>query len=157
MVMPLPAYLETLFRARYHVQMELEQPRVIGQTPAYVAVSGWVGRVFRGDGAIQPGDLVRFRVAVCRPGDSIPVGGQLWVPLENFAPARYLEVFLNGVPPECEVAGSGYRVIEKFTHAPCVAAPTDEEVTAAWKRFYLLSRGPLLGRLMWWMRQCKLR
>lgn len=157
MVMPAAAYLEAQCRARYHVQVELERPPAIGQTPAHVLVSGWVGRVFRGDGALQPGDWVHFRVAVCRSGDPVPCGGELWMDVQDLAPARYLEVFLDGVPPECRVAGSRCQVIEKFTHAPRIAAPAAEEVAAAWKRFDLLASGPLLGRLLWWIRRRKLR
>lgn len=155
MVMPMPAYLEARLQARYHVQVELNRTPAIGQTPAYVPISGWVRRSFCRDGMLKLGDIVRFQVAVCRPGDPLPCGGELWMDVQDLAPARYLEVFLDGVPPECRVAGSGRCVIEKLTDAPCAPAPTAEEIAAAWKRFYLLRSGPLLGRIEWWMKRCK--
>jgi hypothetical protein len=51
---------------------------------------------------------------------------------EDFQNATYLEVFLDGTPPHCDVARSQRFVIPTLSDAPQVAVPTEEELAAAW-------------------------
>ena len=135
MAMPAPAYLERRLRARYHVQVELAYTPVT-DTPTYAPVAGCVRRVFRGDERLGLGDEVHFSVAVRRPEDSIRPGGDLWMDLRAFEAAKYMEVFLNGTPPDCELADYRSFVIAGPSDAPCVPVPTEEEVATAWAEFH---------------------
>jgi hypothetical protein len=93
-------------------------PAPVGKTPAHVPVAGRVRRIFRGDEGLRLADEVLFSVAVCRPRDRIPCGGGLWMQLADFEGARYLEVFLEGTPPRCQVVCSQAVVIEAPSDAP---------------------------------------
>jgi hypothetical protein len=145
MVMPKPAYDEARLRARYHVQVELGQAGV-GKTPAHVPIVGRVARVFRGDGLLRPGEEVHFSVAVCRPGDSLCPGGDLWMHLQDFETARYMEVFLDGTPPACKVARSQCFAIPAPSDTPSVPVPTEAEIAASWAAFRGRGMGDVEGR-----------
>jgi hypothetical protein len=147
MVMPPAAYDQARLEARYHVQVELAATPPVEKTPAHVPVVGRVRRIFRGDDALRLADEVRFAVAVCRPGDLIPCGGDFWMYLPQFEGASLMEVFLNGTPPECRVASSQISVIEALTDTPCMRVPTERDVAAAWAALH----GPgFFGRAWKW-------
>jgi hypothetical protein len=134
MAMPRPAYDEARLRARYHVQIELAHATV-GETPAHVPVIGRVRRIFRGDDCLRLGDEVHFSVAVCRPGDDLAPGGHQWMYVRHLERATYMEAFLDGTPPECQVARSQCFVIPALSNAPWKLVPTEEEVAVAWAAF----------------------
>ena len=131
-MLPPPAYIEARLLAKFHVQVEIE-PSVVDATPAYLPVRGRVRRVFRG-GSLEPGAELRFTVPVCRRGDEIMPGGDLWMYHEQFQGAKYMEVFLDGTPPECKLACSQCSVVAGLSDLPQLAVPTEEEVAAAWER-----------------------
>jgi len=132
-MMPSPAYTEAKLRARYHVQVEVEEREEVDSTPAHPAVSGRVRHVFRGDD-LRFGDVVRFSVAVVRKSevDKIPAGGLLWMTYSAFQNTTYFEVFLDGEPPECHVVRSQVFSIECLSERPQIPAPTKKEVNAEW-------------------------
>jgi hypothetical protein len=55
----------------------------------------------------------------------------LWL----FERATYLEAFLEGTPPECQVARSQCFVIPALSNTPWKLVPTEEEVAASWAAF----------------------
>jgi hypothetical protein len=55
--------------------------------------------------------------------------------LADFKAARYMEAFLDGTPPECQLACSQSFVIAALSDTPSIPVPTEEEVTAAWVAF----------------------
>jgi hypothetical protein len=134
-----PAYTESRLRAKYHVQVGIES-RDMDRTPALVPVCCRVRRVFRGDDRLHVGDPVRFSIAVCRDGEDIPEGGDLWMSYEDFQNAEYLEAFLDGIPPDCEAARSQRFVIARLSNDPQIAVPTEKEVAAAWTAFHSAGR-----------------
>ena len=129
-----PTYTEALLRAKYHVQVEIEDRVEVVQTPTHTPVTCRVCRVFCGND-LHVGDTVRFEVSVCREGDDIPAGGVLWSSYDDFQKARYLEAFLEGNPPDCEVACSHTYFIEELSDKPEIVVPTEEEVAAEWLYF----------------------
>jgi hypothetical protein len=134
MALPDPAYDEARLRARYHVQVEVAHA-TIAQTPARVPVTGRVRRIFRTDGRLGLGDEVHFSVAVCRPGDCIAPGGDRWMYLWLFERTTYVEAFLDGTPPECQVARSQCFPIPALSDTPSVTVPTEAEIAASWAAF----------------------
>jgi hypothetical protein len=93
-----------------------------------VPVAGRVVAVFRGDGKLNSGDEVRFSAAVYRNPNEIPPGGWSWISKDAFSNAEYLEVFLNGEPPNCEVADYQVLVIDTPTQSPRAHVPTEDEL-----------------------------
>lgn len=123
-------YSEARLTARYHVQVEFGGVHGGITTPAHVPVRGVVRRIFRGDGHLHLGDGIQFTVAVCRLRDNVISNGENWLPLSSIVGASFMEVFLNGDPPNCEVACYQYRVINELSESARLRVPTPEEVAA---------------------------
>jgi hypothetical protein len=102
-----------------------------------LSVRGVVRRVYRSDGRLDVGDEVRFGVWVSRPGDSIldMPEGPVVHDLDELKHARYLEVFLEGTPPQCMLAGEQCLAVSTLGETPSLRVPTREEVDAAWEAF----------------------
>jgi hypothetical protein len=115
-------YLEARHTARFHVQVEILAVAGPDQTPGDAAVTARVVRVFRGDLAV--GDEIRYAEAVIRPADweenfeQIPIGGTVWKEYDAVHRAKYAEAFLNGTPPDLELALWQSWLIDAPTDAP---------------------------------------
>jgi hypothetical protein len=104
MAVPRIAHMAARLRARFHVQVRLEaRPGADIRTPATVAVSGRVVRVFRGEPALRVGDEVRFSVHLYRKGDELWPGAARFTLCDDFMRMTHVEAYLNGDPPDCEV------------------------------------------------------
>lgn len=137
-MMPPPAYPEARLRALYHLQVEVTEAPNPEQTPAPVGVQSVVRRVFRTDGHISVGDAVCFDVWVSGEGDSIldlPLGPLIVMSLRALRNSMYLEVFLNGTPPQCHLAADQCASIYELLDTPHMRVPTEAEVAAAWDEF----------------------
>ena len=113
--------------ARYHVQVELVEKAPISQTPVHAVVRAKVLRVFRGDDQLPVGSEVRFSVAVARTDDDREYG-RPWMLPSIFESAKYMEVFLDGSPPECEICSSQAAVILKPIDSPSMRVPSESEL-----------------------------
>jgi hypothetical protein len=129
-----PAYAEARLRARFHLQLEYQQPRIVS-TPDYVTIRARVRRVFRDSGTLALGDEIQFDLPIRGPGDPIPLDGNGWILRGAIADGRYLEVFLNGNPPSCTLAASQYRLLPELSRDPLMDVPTEAEVAAQWAAF----------------------
>jgi hypothetical protein len=101
--------------APFHVQLQLKKPLSIPRVAGDVQVQGRVVRVFRTDGRLALGDCVGFVVFACNPGDE-PTG-PAYIYLDDLTKARYMEIYLYGDPPECELAAYEFTL---------VSGPSDE-------------------------------
>jgi hypothetical protein len=77
---------------------------VIGQTPTEVPLHGIVVRVFRGGENLKVGSEVQFSVDVISKEDEYFLGDAKWQDKKVLENAKYMEVFLDGNPPQCKVA-----------------------------------------------------
>jgi hypothetical protein len=92
--------------AEFHGQVRILKVEIPKRTPAHVLVQAEIVHTFRGPTTYAPGAFVRFRVSVLKgdePLDRIPIGGTIWKNLNDLVGAEFIEVFLNGEPPDCEV------------------------------------------------------
>jgi hypothetical protein len=124
------AYKNARIQARFHVQVELVSVPEIARTPSNVHVGARVIRVFRGAPDLRIGDLVEFELSVCRQDDDIADGGTSWTDSDALRRARFMEVYLNGEPPNTSMALGESRIIEtpsEFPALPCTPADTLEE------------------------------
>ena len=120
-MLPASRYKEARRNAVYHVQVELIGPLPMIDTPGKVKVKAQVATVFRGSTSLKVGDQVTFEIAVTRKTDhpdSLPYGGQIWTDFDKLEAARFMEVFLNGEPPDCEVALWQSKLINSVTTSP---------------------------------------
>lgn len=124
------AYRRARVWAAYHVQVEVETVS-IESTPGDALIRAHVRRVFRGRAALRADDLIHFSVAVYSEGDFIPCGGALWNNRPALERARFMEVFLNGRPPDCELALWQSTIIENLTDVPQMAAQS--RIADAWQ------------------------
>jgi hypothetical protein len=114
-------YEQARHEARFHLQVAVRAVEPNVRTPGDAAVETEVVRVFRGGDAIGVGDTVRFVVSVLSPRnmwDEVPVGGTIWTDYAALTRASHIEVFLNGDPPECEVALWQLEIIPAATTQP---------------------------------------
>jgi hypothetical protein len=117
MAVPYICHLAARLHARFHVQVELIRSGAAPQTPAAIPTKARVVRVFRGNGAINVGDEIMFSVHVAGRN------GEVWedfcfLPYETYIQATYMEVFLNGEPPRCEVAQDECIPLVSSTRTP---------------------------------------
>jgi len=83
-------------------------------------------RVFRGGENLRLGDPAHFVLSVLRGDEdsrTIPIGGTIWTNYHDLQTAQYLEVFLDGIPPECAVALWQHVIIDEPTARPVMAVP----------------------------------
>jgi hypothetical protein len=100
--------------APFHLQMALET-RAVERREAQIVAK--VVRVFRTDGRVVEGSSVTFRIWVCEPGDE-PTG-PAYIYNDDLMKAFFMEAYLRGTPPACELAAYEFTLID---------APTDEPV-----------------------------
>ena len=124
-MVPYHGQLRARLLARFHVQIEVSFREGEIKTPAEVPVTGKVVRVFRG--AIRVGDEITFSVHVMRPGDQDRMWcGPSFLEYETFMHASHIEAFLNGNPPNCELALDEYVVLENPTARPQLSSSRAE-------------------------------
>jgi hypothetical protein len=110
MAIDLAHRLQARKAARIHVQGQLQDKPADARTPGDVQLALLIVQVFKGGGAVASGDVVRFTVPVYREGDVLPPGKRhiLWTDLGAAACA---EVYLNGNPPDLEMAADEFVII----------------------------------------------
>jgi hypothetical protein len=123
--------------APFHVQIELDkagEPRAAldrwGRA-RLTEVRGRVVRVFRTDGRLDTGDNVEFPLWVCEKGDE-PTG-PAFIYEGAYAGAVYLEAYLTGTPPKCDLCAYEFRVVDAPSDQP-VLTPEELEELHSWKR-----------------------
>ncbi len=108
-------------RALFHGQVRILTVATEVRTPGQASVEAGIVKIFRGPPPFLPGAEVRFDVSVLsgdEPLEQIPLGGTIWTNLTALRAASYLEVFLNGNPPECEIALWQQRIIDQPSDRP---------------------------------------
>jgi hypothetical protein len=138
MAVPYIGQLKARLEARFHVQIEITFREADFATPAEVPITGRVVSVFRG--AISVGDEITFSVHVTRPEDDwdMRLIGPTYMLYETFMRASYIEAFLNGDPPICELALDEYVVLDNPTPLPQLRSSRVEYLAelAKWKLGY---------------------
>ena|SRR5688572_16088346 len=85
--------------APFHIQMAVEARSVVR---GEAQIAGKVVRVFRTDGRLEEGDGITWAIWVCRPGDE-PTG-PAYIYDDDLARASFIEAYLRGTPPACDLA-----------------------------------------------------
>ena len=123
MAIPLDGRLHWRRTAPFHVQLELNKAGDRGGGLRQTQVHGLVVRIFRTDGRLTSGDYVEFPLWVCHRGDE-PTG-PAFIYEDAWARAVYLEAYLTGTPPQCELAAYEFCVLDAPSDRPIL---TPEEL-----------------------------
>ena len=124
MTIPLEGRLKWRQTAPFHIQLELEKSEDFHPW-GDIQVHGRAVRVFRTDGRVAVGDSLGFALWVCRPGDE-PTG-PAYIYYDDLKTARYMEAYLYGDPPECELAAYEFNVIDTPSDEPTLTPRELEE------------------------------
>jgi hypothetical protein len=127
MAIALEGRIEWRMKAPYHVQVRLDQDAQPLIVPSEISVRGTVVRVFKSDGRLRCGECVGFHIWVCQPGDE-PTG-QAFVYYEQFSQASYVEAYLRGAPPNCELAAYEFVLISAPSDQPSMTVAQLQELT----------------------------
>ena len=123
MAIPIQGRLVARDTAPFHLQMTL-MPRTNSHGAAELA--GTVVRVFRGDGRLAEGDEICFPIFICRPGDE-PTG-PAYVYEEALARNAFVEAYLFGTPPSCQLAAYEFMLIQAPTDHPIMNSEELEQL-----------------------------
>ena len=89
-------------------------------------IAGKVVRVFRTNGRLEEGDDIAWAIWVCRPGDE-PTG-PAYIYGDDLAQAAFIEAYLRGTPPACELAAYEFTLIDAPTEQPVLSPAELEEL-----------------------------
>lgn len=118
-LMPPEVYRKARAEAAYHVQLAITKVDAPRQGPGGCLVEGQVLKVFKDTGGrIAPDQIISFPVACYRRGDSVPIGGTLWLDTDQLEKADYMEVYLNADGEGFAPALWNYRLIPKPSDTP---------------------------------------
>ncbi len=118
-------YEEARRTADFHGQVRILNVDQSIQTPGVAQVTAEVVRSFRRHPAYSCGAHVRFGVSVLsgnEPWERVPIGGTRWTNYTELLRAKYMEIFLNGDPPACQVALWQSAIVEMLTTRPVLDA-----------------------------------
>ncbi|HMO93832.1 MAG TPA: hypothetical protein PKD64_16725 [Pirellulaceae bacterium] len=118
-------YAEARRQATFHGQVRILNVEMTERTPAQVRVDAEICRKFRGPESFRVGVIVSFAVSVLS-GDErreiVPIGGTRWTNYGDLLRAKYLELFLDGEPPACQIALWQSAIISALTSQPTLDA-----------------------------------
>ena len=118
--------------APFHLQLKLEgvpddRKKIRGPTQ----IHGRTVRVFRSDSRLAIGDRVEFPLWVCEKGDE-PTG-PAFIYSEELAKALYMEAYLQGDPPNCQLAAYEFSVIGAPCDKPLLTPEQLEDYRPLWE------------------------
>jgi len=111
-------YLRARRTARFHVQVQIREVQLPSEYPGEARVVALVDQVFRGNDHLACGEQIKFRLSVIEHLDQMQTDGTMWVLAHRVVAGQLLEVFLNGAPPDCEVALWQSALIERVSLEP---------------------------------------
>ena len=112
-------YRKARAEAQYHVQIDITKVEAPRQGPGTCAVEGQVLQIFKdATGKLAKDQIIGFTVACHRQGDTVPVGGTLWLDTDALENADYMEVYLDAAADGFDVAMWNYKLIPKISDTP---------------------------------------
>lgn len=137
-MLPAWRYDEARREAAYHLQVRVLHVASGVRTPGQARVRAEVVRVFRGPADVAPGTAMNFDVSVLNgdePWERIPIGGTLWTNYAALQATGYLEVFLDGTPPDCQIRLWQQAILAAPTDRPTMPyPPAIAQVPKSWLR-----------------------
>jgi hypothetical protein len=105
-------YRKARAEAPYHVQVAITKVDAPRKGPGTCEVEGKVAEVFKdANGKLPKGADVGFTVACHRPGDTVPLGGTIWLDTNALEQAEFIEVYLVDASDGFDVALWNSKII----------------------------------------------
>lgn len=118
-LMPPEVYRKARTDAAFHVQLAITKVDAPRQGPGGCLVEGQVLRIFKNQGdKLAKDESISFPVACRREGDTVPIGGTLWLDTGALEKADYLEVYLNEDGEGFQPALWNYKIVSQLSDAP---------------------------------------
>ena len=118
-MMPPEVYQKAREEAPYHVQVAITKVDAPRQGPGGCFVEGQVLKIFKDEGdRLKKDEIVGFPVACHRRGETVPIGGTVWLDTDQLEKAEYIEVYLNADADGFEPALWNYQLIPKPSDEP---------------------------------------
>jgi hypothetical protein len=131
-MLPPHEYEKARRNARFHLQVVIEEVPSHVKTPCeQLLITGKVVRIFRGRHNLRQGDFVKFNIAVQGEPYVAMCSGIFWLNYSNLLQAKYMEVYLNGNPPNCSVALWQYALLDISTDQPTMSSES-----RSWWKFW---------------------
>jgi hypothetical protein len=112
-------YRNARAEAPYHVQIAITKVDAPRQGPGSCSVTGQVLEIFKNaTGKLAKDMLIDFTVACHRKGDTVPVGGTVWLDTDELEHADYMEVYLTDADEGFAVALWNYELIPRLSSTP---------------------------------------
>jgi hypothetical protein len=122
MILYVPADARSV--APFHVQLELlnrpETPLGYGKD---IVLRGTIVRLFRGAPLLSLGSELSFHIWLGDPDEEEAIGSPPFVIYEDLIRLPYVETYLTGQPPKCEIVCYEFQFIPAPSDAPYL--PTD--------------------------------
>ena len=145
MAIPIQARLTARREAPFHIQMAVEKRAVVR---GEAQITGKVVRVFRTNGRLEEGDNIAWPIWVCQPGDE-PTGAA-YIYGDDLARASFIEAYLWGTPPACELAAYEFTLIDTPTEQPVLSpAELEKLLTNPYPRQEAVT-STVRDRVKWW-------
>jgi len=125
------------YSAKYHLQVELSQRYRAKDAESDKGGTGTLNvrctikRIFRGEQELELEDEIALTVGICDHPHGVE-GGLILAGI--FDKCRYMEVFLNGSPPDFENARWGLNMISELTSEPTVSVDIDRAIVVETER-----------------------
>jgi hypothetical protein len=118
-LMPPEVYRKARADAAYHVQIGITKVEAPRHGPGGCSVEGQVLKIFKNtDEGLAMDETIDFPVACYRRGDTVPIGGTLWLETDQLEKADYIEVYLNKDGAGFEPALWSYQLIPNLSDTP---------------------------------------
>jgi hypothetical protein len=124
------AYENATFDATYHIQIEIKHDKTKEENSSRMKqcinqfhVSGVVKRILRGDGLLEIENEISLTIGIAPTSAEISASDLYYTNLDGIIVSTFMEVFLNGKPPDLKVPASQIRVIENLTQNPTIHGP----------------------------------
>jgi hypothetical protein len=118
-LMPPEVYRKAREEAAYHVEVDVTKVDAPRTGPGTCLVEGQVLRLFKNTGdKLAKDEIIGFPVACRRQGDTVPIGGTMWLDTDALEKAEYIEVYLNDSGDGFEPALWNYKLIDKLSDEP---------------------------------------
>jgi hypothetical protein len=107
--------------APFHVQLELLTRRSTApERGRQITLRGPIVRLFRGTPILSLGDELSFDIWLCNPGGE-PTGLP-YVYYDDLVRLPYVETYLSGKPPDCDIVCYEFQFIPAPSDSPYVPA-----------------------------------
>ena len=115
---PPRAFRDARLKSEFHIQIAVDQVRVIDKTPGLCAVVGRIERVFRGNVAV--GTPITLDIDCKKDSETVRPGQIIWTDLDKLMAAKHIEAFVNRGPFGFQHSLWQFAILPEATDKPTI-------------------------------------